>query len=210
MAIQPDLKVEIAFGYAPLNTAAVFTNVTADVRNTDEYPVTIRRGRQTALDNFDPGSCTLTLSNRARKYDASYAAGAFFGQLLPRTQIKVTATWSAVDYRMFTGWVTGFPQSFAPGGRDAVVTIEAVDAIAWMGVTQLPNDLVYTYANGTIGSLAFFLRQGTTGLWSDATSNGYFATAVSGLGRTAQEATPPPAERVGGTYHKHYKQGGVR
>lgn len=207
--VQPTLKVEIAFGYAPLNTAAVFIDVTADVRNTDEFPVTIRRGRQTALDNFDPGSCTLTLSNRARKYDASYAAGAYYGQLLPRTQIKVTATWSAVDYRMFSGWVTGFPQSFAPGGRDATVTIEAVDALAWMGVTQLPNDLVYTYANTTVGSLAFFLRQGTTGQWSDATSNGYFATVYTGTGRTAQEATPPvPTRGPGGT--KHHKQGGVR
>lgn len=204
----PTLKVEIAFGSTPLDTTPTYTNVTAFVRNTAEFPVTIRRGRQRELDNFDPGSCTLTLSNRTRRFDASYAAGPHFGQLLPRTPMRVTATWATVDYVMFTGWVTGFPQTFGVGGKDATVTIESVDALAWMGTTQLPIDLVYVYADSTVGSLALFLRQGSTGQWSDATSNGYFATVATGVGRTVFEATPVVIVRTGD--HKTHKQQGRR
>lgn len=209
MATHPTLKVEIAFGSTPLDTTPTYTDVTTFVRNTAEFPVTIRRGRQRELDNFDPGSCMLTLSNRTRRFDASYAAGPHFGQLLPRTPIRVTATWVSVDYVMFTGWVTGFPQSFrSRDGKDATVTIEAVDALAWMGTTQLPVDLVYTYANSTVGSLALFLRQGSTGHWSDATSNGYFATVQVGVGRTTFEVSPVVIVRTGD--HKTHKQQGRR
>lgn len=168
----------------PLTLAPTWVDVSAYVR---QIPgVSIRRGRQRELDNFDAGSCHITLSNRDRRFDPSYAAGPYFGNLLPRKQIRVTATWAAVDYVMFQGWVTGWPQSLAsPGIKDATVTIEAVDALAWLSTNRLPSDLVYNYANTTIGSLAFFLRGADTSQWSDATSSGYFAKPVAGTANVA-------------------------
>lgn len=184
MANNPTLKVEISFVSDPLATSPTWVDVSAYVRK--DPGVSIRRGRQTELDNFEAGSCVITLSNRDRRFDPSYSAGPYFGNLIPRKQIRVTATWSAVDYVMFRGWVTGWPQSFHPGdGKDATVTIEAVDATAWLSSNRVPIDLVYTYANTTIGSLAFFLRSADRSQWSDATSNGYFARPLSGNARVS-------------------------
>jgi hypothetical protein len=182
MATQPTPKVEIAFVSTPLEIAPTWVDVSTYVRLNP--PVTIRRGRQSELDQFDAGYCTLTLSNRDRRFDPSNAAGPYFGNLIPRKRIRVTATWSAVDYVQFTGWVTGWPQDFnSPDGKDATVTIQAIDDLGWLANAALPNDLVYSYANATIGSLALFLRGADTTLWSDA-KNGYYATPVLGIGRT--------------------------
>jgi len=184
MASQPTLKVEIAMVSDPLTLAPTWVDVSAYVRRTPG--VSIRRGRQRELDNFDAGSCHITLSNRDRRFDPSYAAGPYFGNLLPRKQIKVTATWLAVDYVMFQGWVTGWPQTMAPpGSKDAMVTIEAVDALAWLANNRVPTDLVYSYANTTIGSLSLFLRGAAPSSWYDATGNGYTASVFAGTGATS-------------------------
>lgn len=184
MATVPVLKVEIAFGDTPLDTTQTWTDVSAYVRQSPG--VSIRRGRMSESAVFEAGSAQLTLNNRDRRFDPSHATGPYFGQLLPRTQIRITATWSAVDYVMFQGHITGWPQSLAPpAGLDATVTIEAVDGLAWLANNRVPNDLVYTYAATTIGSLALFLRQADTERWTDATGNGYTALLATGTGRTA-------------------------
>ncbi len=180
----PTLKVEIAFVSDPLDTTPTWTDVSIYVRRSPG--LVISRGRQSELDQFSAGYCKLTLSNRDRRFDPSHAAGPNFGNLLPGKPIRITATWSAVDYTMFTGWVTGWPQDFlSPHGRDATVTIEAFDALAWLATSDLPPDLVYTYANDTIGSLAMFLRNVDTRQWSDATNNGRHASLFSGRGTTS-------------------------
>lgn len=183
MPVNPIPKVEIAFTSDPLDTTPTWVDVSAYVRQSPGLSIT--RGKQERAESFDAGHLQLTLSNRGRRFDPSYAAGPYFGNLIPRKQIRVTATWSAVDYVMFTGWVTGWPQGFAEWGKDATVTIEAISAEAWLANNNLPDDLVYSYANTTIGSLAFFLRQADTSSWSDATSNGYLATPVTGTGKTS-------------------------
>lgn len=184
MASQPTLKVEIAMVSDPLTLAPTWVDVSQYVRRTPG--VSIRRGRQRELDNFDAGSCHVTLSNRDRRFDPSYSAGPYFGNLLPRKQIRVTATWAAVDYVMFQGWVTGWPQALAtPDSKDSTVTIEAVDALAWLASNRLPADLVYSYANTTIGALGFFLRGADTTAWNDAKNAGYGAYVNTGVGSTS-------------------------
>ena len=182
--ISPTLKVEVAFTSDPLATSQTWVDVSQWVRRTPG--VSIRRGRQRELDNFDAGSCQITLSNRDRRFDPSYSAGPYFGNLLPRKQIRVTAYWGIAGYTMFQGWVTGWPQSLAaPGGKDATVTVEAMDAIGWLANNRVPADLVYSYANTTIGSLVFFLRGADTSTWNDATNAGYGASVLTGTGATS-------------------------
>ena len=125
----PTLKVEIAFTSDPLATSQTWVNVSQWVRQTPG--VSIRRGRQRELDNFDAGSCQITLSNRDRRFDPSYSAGPYFGNLLPRKQIRVTAYWGIAGYTMFQGWVTGWPQSLAaPGGKAIPLACRALPKVA--------------------------------------------------------------------------------
>jgi concanavalin A-like lectin/glucanase superfamily protein len=183
----PVLKVEIAFTSEPFDTTPTWVDVSQYVRATSDGGggIFTDRGHGPEIGPFEAGTCMVTLSNRDRRFDPSYSAGPNFGNLIPRKQIRITATWSAVDYPMFYGWVTGWPQGFREQGKDATVTIEAIDAIAMLANMNLPNDLVFDYADTTLGSLALFLRGADIATWNDATSNGYFATFLDGKGQTS-------------------------
>ncbi len=177
----PVLKVEIAFTSDPLDTTPTWVDVSAYVRATSQGGggVSIRRGRSAGLERFEAGVAQVTLSNRDRRFDPSHAAGPYFGNLLPRKQIRITATWSAVDYAMYYGFVKGWPQSFRAAGKDALVTIDAVDGLAWLAGTALPEDLVFDYANDIIGDVVLFLRGADVTKWEDAADTGAAGVVLS-------------------------------
>ncbi len=172
----PTVVVEFAPMSTPLDETPTWVDITQYVRN--EPSIRINRGRPSELQAFSAGTMTLTLSNRDRRFDPSHAAGAYFGNLIPGKQIRVRATWNAVTYDVFTGWVTGWPQTFGTAGKDATVMIEAFDAIGWMAKNRLPDDYLTTYATevGDGVNLGLFLRDIDSLLWLDDTAIGDGAT----------------------------------
>lgn len=162
----PTLVVEWAPTNTPLETAPTWVDITSYVRHIGG--VTIGRGRPTEVAQFQAGRAALTLANLDRRFDPLYAAGTYYGNLTPRKQIRIRATWSAVTYDLFRGHIVGWPQEYPSVGTDAVVQLEAYDALGWLAETFLPADAIYDYANTTIGSLSTFLRQADTGVWKDA------------------------------------------
>jgi hypothetical protein len=185
----PTRIVEIAFGYGPLETAPVWTNVTADVRHSP--PMNIVRGRTSERSAFSAGTATLTLSNRDRKYDPTYSSGTYFGDLKPGVRIRIRATWSATTYDIFTGWVTGWPVDVTNNGFDSTVTIQCVDSLAWLNRARVPEDQVYSYAD-SISGLSLFLRGTDDFAWKDAegTNN---AALVFGQRSQSSSMTPGSA-----------------
>lgn len=93
------VTVYISFADNPLTAAAsgTWVDVTTDVRDWS-----IRRGRTTELSNYSPGTAQVTLDNRARNYDPSNTAGAYYGQLLPMRRIKIVASSGATTATVFT------------------------------------------------------------------------------------------------------------
>ncbi|WP_414479652.1 hypothetical protein, partial [Pseudomonas aeruginosa] len=87
----------IAFVSDPFDDTPTWVDVSADVR---ENPgVSITRGTVGALGQpITAGQASFLLSNRARLYDPAYSAGTYYGNLKARKQVRITATWSAVDY----------------------------------------------------------------------------------------------------------------
>jgi hypothetical protein len=168
--IYPTVVVEFAPTSTPLDETPTWVDITQYVRN--EPAIRINRGRPSELQAFSAGTMSLTLSNRDRRFDPSHAAGAYFGNLIPGKQIRVRATWNAVTYDVFTGWVTGWPQTFGTAGKDAVVTVEAFDAIGWMAKNRLPDDYLTTYATevGDGVNLGLFLRGIDSYIWLDDTA----------------------------------------
>jgi hypothetical protein len=166
----PTVVVEFAPTSTPLDETPTWVDITQYVRN--EPSIRINRGRPSELDAFSAGTMSLTLNNRDRRFDPSHAAGAYFGNLIPGKQIRVRATWNAVTYDVFTGWVTGWPQTFGTAGKDATVTIEAFDAIGWMAKNRLPDDYLTTYATATGDgvNLGLFLRGIDSYIWLDDTA----------------------------------------
>jgi hypothetical protein len=180
----PTLTVQISFVSTPLATAPTWVDVTDYVLAVNG--VSIDRGRPSEFAVFSAGRCSFTLDNRDRRFDPSYSAGPYFGNLTPRKQMRVFSTYSAVDYPMFQGWVTGWPQSFPNPNENGTVTIEAIDGLAWLAKARLSSDAVYDYANTTIGSLVGFLRTCDGTRWVDAGVGDY--SARLGCGPTVNPA----------------------
>jgi hypothetical protein len=132
------VTVEIAFtsspmtGNAAITAAAGWTDVSTDVR-----AINIRRGRQTELGTYSPGTMQLTLNNRARAYDPSNTAGAYYGNLLPMRKVRVTASSGATTATIFTGHILGWPLEY-PGMVDATVVLGCVDAFRVLTQTPPP------------------------------------------------------------------------
>ncbi|MFM1965714.1 MAG: hypothetical protein RL134_1439, partial [Actinomycetota bacterium] len=138
----PDLTVEIAFTSTPFDTTPTWVDVTEWVL--DEPGVQIGGGKNDELDNASAGTCTFVLDNSTGRFSPFNASSPYVGYLIPRRQVRVTATWSAVDYVMFTGFLTGFPQDYTEGGIDAIVPITAYDALAVVNEMEMP-DFLYDY-----------------------------------------------------------------
>lgn len=116
-----DLVVEIAFGYDPFDAAPVWTDVTADVRG-----LSFARGRQYELDRIDAGTARVTLSNLAGDYNPKNTAGTYYPDVKAMVPIRITATYNAVTYRQWYGFVERWPMTF-PAQTDSLVTVECID-----------------------------------------------------------------------------------
>ncbi len=62
----------------------VLIDVTSFVRDFN-----VKRGRSTTLAKFTAGQANVTLDNRTRIFDPTFATGTYFGQILPRKQIVI-------------------------------------------------------------------------------------------------------------------------
>ncbi len=183
----PTLKVEIAFDDDPLTVSPTWTDVTAYVR--DSPGVQISRGRPTELDTFTPGRCTFTLDNNDGEFSPLNSSSTYNGKLLPGKQVRVTATYSSTDYRLFRGFITGWPQRYAEGKRDAIVPILAFDALSKLNELPL-DDQVVDYML-SLGSLHSFHRTLSGNVWLDDLGTRHFRRSsgvVQGSGTTLAPA----------------------
>jgi len=131
------ITVEVAFGDAPLtaNASCTWTDITDDVRS-----IAIRRGRDSELGTYSPGSCNLQVDNRTRRYDPSNSGNSapYLGNLLPMRKLRVKATSGATTATIFTGHVLGWPIEY-PGMKDSIVTLTAVDAFRPLTQMEPPH-----------------------------------------------------------------------
>ncbi|GAB4203629.1 MAG: hypothetical protein OHK0022_28000 [Roseiflexaceae bacterium] len=116
----PQITVEIGFGSAPLATP-VWTDVSDYV-----LAIQTRRGRQTELSRIEAGELTLTLDNDDGRFTPLNSQSPYFPNVLPGRRIRVSATWGGITYRLFTGFITGWPPEWA-GGLTGQIQIRAVD-----------------------------------------------------------------------------------
>jgi hypothetical protein len=130
--------VEMAFGYEPLDDDPSWESVTPYVRGFD-----INRGRNSEFSTYGPGTVSIALDNRDRRFDPEHTTGPYFGQLNPMVPVRVQATYNSVTYTMFYGFVQGWPTIYNQSNTDAVATITAIDATRLLGNIPLPRSLYY-------------------------------------------------------------------
>ena len=138
--------VEMAFGYNPLDASPQWTPVTPYVRgfSTD-------RGRTSEFVDYSPGTASILLDNRDRRFDPEYTSGPYYGQLNPMVPVRIQATYSGVTYTMYTGFVQGWPTAYNQSNTDAVATVQCVDANRLLANLSLPVDPFTDYLSTLVG-----------------------------------------------------------
>ena len=91
--------VEIAFADSPYVVSPTWTDVTSYVRGME-----IDRGVNDDWDLVASGSASVTLSNLDRRFDPFNTTGPYYGNLLPRRQIRIRATHGGTTYDVFRGF----------------------------------------------------------------------------------------------------------
>jgi len=131
----PAAVVEIAFTDGPYVVSPTWTDVTPYVRE-----MQISRGVSDDWQLVADGLATVVLSNRDRRFDPFNITGPYYGNLLPRRQIRIRATYSGTTYDVFRGFISGWPPEWTDAGYDSTVTLSCFDALQLLGSSSLPAD----------------------------------------------------------------------
>lgn len=142
----PTILVQVAFVDPPLTAIGsnTWVDVTAYVKS-----FTTKRGRSDALNRVEAGTATVVLDNSDRRFDPTFAAGAYYPNVVPMKKIRISATYSAVTYRLFTGFIESWPPDW-PGGLDVYTTISCVDAFKYFALKKLNGAYANEFCNWTI------------------------------------------------------------
>jgi hypothetical protein len=96
-------------------------DITAYVRRWDT-----ERGASRELERVEAGTAAVQLDNRDGRFTPFLATSPYFPNIKPMRRVRVLATWSAVTYPVFMGFVEGWPITF-PGDLDTLTTLRLVD-----------------------------------------------------------------------------------
>jgi len=136
----PTPIVEIAFTDGPYVVSPTWTDVTSYVRGME-----ISRGTNDDWNLVADGLANVVLSNRDRRFDPFNASGPYFGNLLPRRQIRIRATSGGTTYDVFRGFIAGWPPEWTDAGYDSTVTLSCFDALQLLGSSSLPANWADQY-----------------------------------------------------------------
>lgn len=146
----PTVTVEIAFGYTWQSTSPVWTDVTTYVDFNPGF--SIDRGRSRELDRFGTGTASFNLCNDDRRFDPSYAAGPYYGNLKPNVPVRIRAVYNTQTFDLFRGFVDGWPQQFGRANATSTVSISASDAFKLLNSLDVSVGF-FTLDSATLGVL---------------------------------------------------------
>lgn len=155
------LTVEIAFDSNPLDASQSYSDVSTYVRS-----IETNRGRQHALDEFQTGTCAVVLDNTDDRFNPLNTSSPYYdssageSKVKPFKKIRVSAVYDSTTYRLFTGYITAYPESFGGQGVDATVRVQAVD-------------LFKLFNLNTIGSRGWLIGNSARSLLGESTNLGY-------------------------------------
>jgi hypothetical protein len=100
--------------------------------------VTISRGRSHELNRVEAGRANIRLANRTGDFDPTNEASPYAPDIRPMIPVRIQATYSAVTYDLFSGFIEGWPQQWTRGpSGDAWVDVTAVDAFKVLNLAEV-------------------------------------------------------------------------
>lgn len=122
-------------------SGVIFYDVTSRVRG-----FSIRRGKSRQLDNYQAGQVSVVFSNNDRAFDPTYTASPFYGQVIPKRELRITSN----GIRQATVLVDDWNLDYAPQG-DSTAQAAASDGFAKLAnqtltggtaTSQLPGERI--------------------------------------------------------------------
>jgi hypothetical protein len=115
--------------------SAILADAPADVVDVSDISlrVSIRRGRNRILNNFEAGTAVVTLEDANGDWNPQNPSSPYYGKLLPLRKIRIWADYDdggGTDrYYLFSGYITSYDNSFRLGLDEvSSVTLQCVDA----------------------------------------------------------------------------------
>jgi hypothetical protein len=105
-----------------------FTDITSRVTG-----LSLSRGKNRDLDRFNAGTLSVSLNNEDRAFDPLFAGSPFFGDIVPRRDVRVLAEGTAVQY---VGKILDWNFEFEPNGRQSA-SLEAADGFTVLAQQEL-------------------------------------------------------------------------
>jgi hypothetical protein len=99
----------------------LFYDVTDKVSN-----ISITRGKNRELDQYDPGLANVVFINNDRTFDPEFAGSPYFGQIVPKKRIRI----SSGGQISFTGVIDDWNLQYEPSG-DSTVSAACSDATSF-------------------------------------------------------------------------------
>lgn len=94
--------------------------------------INVSRGKSRALDRYQAGNVSVTFNNRNRYFDPTFVSSPFYGQIVPRRDIRIWAN----DVIVFYGTVDDWNLDYSPNG-DSTATCAAYDGFAFLAQQTL-------------------------------------------------------------------------
>ena len=147
----PTINAVINFSTGPsfaqamiLNTGILDTNILADataviVDVSDQVNlIQTSRGRNALADQFQTGQLTLRIIDQNGDFNPTNPSGPYYELLTPMKKVQISATYGAITYSLFSGFITSYVNTQPKDATEvAYTTITAVDAFRLASNAQI-------------------------------------------------------------------------
>jgi len=136
-------------GILGTNILADSASVIVDVSNVVDSIQTMR-GRNPQADQFQTGTLTMRIVDQNGDFNPQNPSSPYYNLLTPMRKVQITATYGAVTYPIFAGFITTYTTTTPKNANDVVyTTITAVDAFR-----LAQNAQISTVTGATAGDLS--------------------------------------------------------
>jgi hypothetical protein len=105
----------------------IFYDISDEVRN-----VTVKRGKNRELDRYSAGQATVSLNNQTRLFDPLNVDSIFYGNIIPRRQIRIRSG----GYNQFVGVIEDWNLEYDVSGQ-SLASITAADGFTLLAQQTL-------------------------------------------------------------------------
>ena len=136
---EPFILDSVTNGILDTNQLGTSANANVDISNLI-WAVSIRRGRQRLLNEFEAGTANVTIIDQNGDFNPSNPSSPYYGDLVPLRKIQIEAEYNGSTYVLFTGFITNYDTGFAIGSDEfSRVTFRCVDALRLFTTAQITS-----------------------------------------------------------------------